>query len=60
MVFVIDLSGVTSSGKTTMCFELSKYLSTQYNNVRVIDLDSYARDENDLNHIHLQEFNHQD
>ncbi|CAF1207945.1 unnamed protein product [Didymodactylos carnosus] len=60
MVFVIGLGGVTGSGKTTMCRELSKYLSTKYNNVQVIDLDSYSRDVDDPKHIHLQEFNHQD
>jgi nicotinamide/nicotinate riboside kinase len=60
MVFVIGLGGVTCSGKTTMSDQLSKYLSSQYNNVRVIDLDSYARDENDPKHIHLPELNHKD
>ena len=60
MVFVIGLGGITCSGKTTMYNELSKYLSIKYSNVRVIDLDSYARDENDPKHVHLQEFNNQD
>ncbi|CAF0733835.1 unnamed protein product [Adineta steineri] len=60
MVFIIGLGGITCSGKSTMCSELSKYLSTRYNKVRVIDLDSYARDENDPNHVHLTELNHKD